>query len=262
MTTLEQARRRRLVLFALGASVLTVAAVVATGDLLSATSADSDLAAALVEASIQQRSPNAVSGVLFDMRATDTLGEALALFAASAGLQLVLRERPEERQRSEPRGSTSGRAVPPTSDAIRAAALALVVPTAVFAIYVTFRGHLSLGGGLQAGGLAVTALALVFLAGRYRAQRRLAPDRYLDVLEAVSLGGYVGVGLVGLAVTGAFLANVLPLGGLGELVSSGSILVLSFLVAIEAAAAVVLVVAEVQEEPLERVSDDAAGDGT
>ncbi|GGI04601.1 hypothetical protein GCM10011354_09910 [Egicoccus halophilus] len=232
--------------------MLALAFVVGLVDLAPATSADSDLAAALVELAVEQRSPNTVSGVLFDLRATDTLGEALALFAASAGLQLVLRELPGEQRRSEPRSGAPGREAPPTSDAVRAAALALVVPTAVFAVYVTFRGHLGLGGGLQAGALAVTALALVFLAGRYRAQRHFAPDRQLDILEAVSLGGYVVVGLAGLVVAGAFLANVLPLGVLGELVSSGTILALSLLVAIEAGAAVLLIVAEVQEEPLER----------
>ncbi|MFA9428772.1 MnhB domain-containing protein [Egicoccus sp. AB-alg2] len=244
--------RRRLLVFAVSGAVLGTALLAGLLDLAPATSAGSDLAGLLVDAAVEQRSPNAVSGVLFDLRATDTLGEALALFAASAGLQLVLRELPGEGRRHEPRRGAPGRSVPATSDAVRAAALALVVPTAVFAVYVTFRGHLSLGGGLQAGALAVTALALVFLAGRYRAQRHFAPDRQLDVLEAVSLGGYVLVGLAGLVVAGAFLTNVLPLGALGELVSSGTILALSFLVAIEAGAAVLLIVAEVQEEPLER----------
>ncbi|MFA9445309.1 MnhB domain-containing protein [Egicoccus sp. AB-alg6-2] len=246
------AARRRLLVFAAASGVLVIAFLVGLADLAPASSAEGDLAAALVDRAVERRSPNTVSGVLFDLRATDTLGEALALFAASAGLQLVLRELPDERRRRTPRRGAPGRDAPPTSDAVRAAALALVVPTAVFAVYATFRGHLSLGGGLQAGALAVTALALVFLAGRYRAQRHFAPDRQLDLLEAVSLGGYVVVGLAGLVVAGAFLANVLPVGSLGVLVSSGTILALSLLVGIEAGAAVLLIVAEVQEEPLER----------
>jgi multicomponent Na+:H+ antiporter subunit B len=221
--------------------------------------ADGPYAAILTELSVQQRSPNVVSGVLFDLRSSDTLGEALALFAASAGLQMVLRGLPGEETRDRPRGSAPGRPAPTTSDAVRATALAFVLPTAAYAVYVTFRGHLGIGGGLQAGAVAVTALALVFLAGRYRDQRGFAPDRPLDLGEAFSLGGYVVVGLAGLLVGASFLENVLPVGALGELVSSGTILALSLLVAIEAGAAVLLIVAELQEEPLERVGGEGEG---
>jgi multicomponent Na+:H+ antiporter subunit B len=235
------------------AAVLGVVLVWGVLGLPSGGPADGPYAGTLVELAIEQRSPNVVSGVLFDLRSSDTLGEALALFAASAGLQMVLRGLPGEQTRSRPRRSAPGRPAPATSDAVRATAMAFVFPTAAYAIYVAFRGHLGIGGGLQAGALAVTALAMVFLAGRYRDQRRFAPDRPLDLGETLSIGGYLVVGLAGLVVGASFLENVFPLGALGDLVSSGTILALSFLVGIEAGAAVLLIVAELQEEPLERV---------
>jgi multicomponent Na+:H+ antiporter subunit B len=68
----------------------------------------------------------------------------------------------------------------------------------------------------------------------------------------VSVGGYTVVGLAGLVLGAAFLENVLPVGVTGALLSGGTIQLLSVLVAIEAAAAVVLVIAEIQEEPLDR----------
>jgi multicomponent Na+:H+ antiporter subunit B len=195
---------------------------------------------------------NAVSAVLFDLRPSDTLGEALALFVASAGLQLVLRGLAGEDHRRLPRVAVPGRSAPVTSDATRTVALGLVMPLAAFAVFVSLRGHLSVGGGLQGGALASSALATLFLAGRYRAQQRIAPEERLDHAEAVSIGGYTVVGLAGLVLGSAFLENVLPTGVAGALLSSGTIQVLSVLVAIEAAAAVVLVLAEIQEEPLER----------
>jgi multicomponent Na+:H+ antiporter subunit B len=221
--------------------------------------ADGPYAALLVDLSVQQRSPNAVSGVLFDLRSSDTLGEALALFAASAALQMVLRGLPGEATRHRPRRAAPGRSAPPTSDAVRATALAFVLPTVAYAVYVAVRGHLGVGGGLQAGAVAVTALAMVFLAGRYRDQRAFAPDRPLDLGEAISMGGYVLLGLAAMVAGASFLGNVLPLGALDELVSSGTILALSLLVTIEAGAAVVLIVAELQEEPLERVGGEGEG---
>jgi multicomponent Na+:H+ antiporter subunit B len=243
----------RIVIFGVGAlllgSMLLVAAVGFPGTLESS----GEYGELLARIGFEERAAvNAVAAVLFDLRPSDTLGEALALFVASAGLQLILRGLRGEHHRSLPRTSVPGREVPATSDAVRALALGLVVPLGAFAVFVSVQGHLTIGGGLQGGALASSALATLFLAGRYRAQRRLAPDDRLDHLEAFSVGGYVVVGLAGLVVGAAFLENVLPTGTVGELVSSGTIQLLSVLVAIEAGAAVVLVLSEIQEEPLER----------
>ena len=199
----------------------------------------------------EARTVNAVAAVLFDLRPSDTLGEALALFAASAGLQLVLRPVPGERRRAVPRTARRDRSPPPTSDAIRAVALGLVAPTAALAVFYSLRGHLSVGGGLQGGLLAAIAFAFVLLAGQYRGQRLLTPETWLDRGEAVSVGGYLLVGIAGLVVGTAFLENVLPVGEFGALLSSGTIVVLSLLVAVEAAAAVLLLFQEVEEESYE-----------
>jgi multicomponent Na+:H+ antiporter subunit B len=214
--------------------------------------ADGSYAQALNRLAVERRALNTVSGVLFDLRALDTLGEALALFAAAAGLQVVLDEHEGEGRAPTPRAGKSDRDAPPTSDAVRTVAIALVPPVAALALIVTLRGHLGVGGGLQGGALGLAALTLVFLAGRYEAQRRLAPDAVLDVEETVGIGGYVALGLLGLGVGGGLLANVFPLGDPGRFFSAGTIAVLSLLIAIEARAALALIISEAQEEPLER----------
>jgi multicomponent Na+:H+ antiporter subunit B len=206
----------------------------------------------LVERSVEQRSPNAVSGVLFDLRALDTLGEALALFAAAAGLQIVLRERPGEGTRDTPREGRPDRRHVQTSALVRACGLAAVPALVGLAVFVTVRGHLTVGGGLQGGALAVAAVAVVLLGGGYGASHELASDDRLDVEEGIGAGGYVAIGLAALALGGAFLANWLPLGELGALLSGGTIVVLSVLVAVEARAALVLIARQLTEEPLER----------
>lgn len=236
-----------------GASCAAVAFVVgsAVGDLASLSGSGTAYAERARDAVAEVGAVNTVTGVLFDLRALDTLGETLALFAAAAGVRLSLRELPGERRRPQPRRDAPGRAAPATSDALRAVPLALVPLVVGFAALLTLRAHLGVGGGLQGGALAVAALVLVFLAGRYRTQRRLAPDPYLEIEEAVGVGGYVVVGLVGLVLGGAWLADVLPAGTPGTLRSGGTLVLLSALVAIESRAALLTVTAETQQEPLE-----------
>jgi multicomponent Na+:H+ antiporter subunit B len=243
---------RRLLVFATGA-LLLASAVGWAGVELSGLDRSPGYGCALTTIAVEERGVrNVVAAVLFDLRPSDTLGEALALFVASAGLQLVLRGMVGERRRDVPRPGVPGRSVPATSDAVRVVALGLVFPLVALALFLSLRGHLSIGGGLQGGAVAASALAALFLAGRYGTQRRFATEQRLDHLEALSIGGYVVVGLVGLVVSAAFLENLLPLGVPGELLSTGTIPVLSLLVAIEAAAAAVLIIEEIQEEPLER----------
>jgi multicomponent Na+:H+ antiporter subunit B len=246
------ATRLRTGVFLAGAVVLGVSLAYGVVGLPAGGTADGVYARTLGELAIDRRALNTVSGVLFDLRSLDTLGEALALFAAAAGLQVVLSEQQGEGRTDVPRAGRPDRSTPPTSDAVRTIALAFVPPVTALALVVTFRGHLGVGGGLQGGSLGLAALALVFLGGRYQAQRRLAPDAVLDVEETVGIGGYVALGLVGLAVGGSLLANVLPLGTPGRLLSAGTIAILSLLIAIEARAALLLIVTEAQEEPLER----------
>jgi multicomponent Na+:H+ antiporter subunit B len=76
--------------------------------------------------------------------------------------------------------------------------------------------------------------------------------------------GFVGLGLAGLAATSAFLANTLPLGHLGALVSGGTVQLLSAAVGVEVASGVTVMLAQFFEQALvisRESGDDGGGSG-
>ena len=77
----------------------------------------------------QTNATGVVSAINFEYRGFDTVGEEFILFAAAAGMSVVLRKLREERE-TEPADEAASRTVPPSSSAVRVAALLLVGPTA------------------------------------------------------------------------------------------------------------------------------------
>jgi multicomponent Na+:H+ antiporter subunit B len=194
------------------------------------------------QVAVEERSSTAVvSAINFDYRGFDTLGEEFILFAAVLVLALILR-----RLRSERRGplTQTERQVHTTSAAIRLAALAMVGPTVLLAVYITAHGHLTPGGGFQGGVIAATALLLVYLGSDYERMRRLRPRPLVETAKAGGALGFVLIGLGGLIAGGAFLENFLPLGEPGELVAAGTIPLLSIAVGLEVSGGFVLLLSE------------------
>jgi multicomponent Na+:H+ antiporter subunit B len=191
-----------------------------------------------------------VSAVNFDYRGFDSLGEEFILFAAVLGLALLLREGRDE-ELGPPHDEAAGRGrVPETSAAVRVTVLALVGPTVLLAIYIVCHGHLTPGGGFQGGVVAATALLLVFLGGEYVRLARVRPLGLVETVKALGAASYVVVGLGGLLVAGAFLENFLPLGTTGELISAGTIPLLSVAVGFEITGGFVLLLSEFLEQTL------------
>jgi multicomponent Na+:H+ antiporter subunit B len=197
---------------------------------------------------VEERSAtDVVTAVNFDYRGFDTLGEEFILFAAALVLVLLLR-----RLREEKAGPLAdhARRVHTTSAAVRLTCVALVGPTVLLAIYITTHGHLTPGGGFQGGVIAATGLLIVYLGSDYPTMRRLRPRRLVATAEGVGAAGFVLIGLAGLIAAGAFLENFLPRGTPGELVSSGTIPLLSFSVGLEVSGAFVLLLSEFLEQLL------------
>jgi multicomponent Na+:H+ antiporter subunit B len=192
---------------------------------------------------------NVVAAVTFDYRGFDTLGEEFILFAAVIGLALLLRAQRDE-QETEAEDEAESRRPPPTSDAVRLLGLGLVGPTVLFGIYVVTHGHLSPGGGFQGGVALASALLLVYLAGRFVTYERLGPESYIEVAEGAAAAAYVGIGLAGLALGGAYLDNFVPLGKIGDLFSAGTIPLINAAVGLEVAAAFVLLCDEFLEQAI------------
>jgi multicomponent Na+:H+ antiporter subunit B len=94
------------------------------------------------------------------------------------------------------------------------------------------------------------ATSNAYLSGEYVTLRRVSPELVTDVAESVGAAGYVAVGLLGVAAGTAFLANVLPLGQPGQLLSAGTIPPINAAVGLEVAGGFVLLLSEFLEQTL------------
>jgi multicomponent Na+:H+ antiporter subunit B len=180
-----------------------------------------------------------VTAVNFDFRGFDTLGEEFIFFAAVLGVALILRPQPGE-QAGHVTDYATGRAVPPTSDAVRVLGLGLTPFTVLFGLYVVAHGHLTQGGGFQGGVILATAVLLVYLAGEFDDLHGLYTERVLERAAALGGGGYIAIGLLGVAAGSTFLDNVLPLGRTGSVFSAGMVPLINVSVGLEVAAGLVL----------------------
>ena len=200
----------------------------------------------------QTHATGVVSAVNFSYRGFDTLGEEFILFAAAAGMSVVLRKLRGEHE-SEPAEEAESRTLPPTSSAMRVAALLMVGPTAVIGWWLASHAQANPSGGFQGGVILASAFILVYLSGEFLAFRRVSPVVLLDAVEAVGAGGFAAIGLAAVVMNLPFLYNYLPLGQFpGAVSSSGTIALISFFVGLEVAAAFVLIVGELLEQTLLR----------
>ena len=190
---------------------------------------------------------NVVSAINFDYRGLDTLGEEYILFAAVAGVALLLRERRGESEQDRPEGELD-RVWQHRSEAVRWSGRWMVGLVNLFGIYVVAHAQLTPGGGFQGGVILGTGSLLVYLAESYRSYRRAAPKPWIDLAGSIGAGGYALVGLLGLVLGGAFLENILPLGKTGSLLSAGTIPIINLFVGLEVTAGFALLFSEFLEE--------------
>ena len=155
---------------------------------------------------------NLITAVLYDYRAFDSLGESTVIFGAVSGIVLIL----------------SRKMLPVSSKGLSfivKRSLGIMTPfIALFGFYVITHGHLTPGGGFQ-GGVILAAISIIFsiVYGSAFDYRRYSPQ----TKTALETGGaltFLGLGLAGIFMEGAFLHN---LGFLtaetGTLISAGSI---------------------------------------
>ena len=198
----------------------------------------------------QTRATGVVSAINFDYRGFDTVGEEFILFAAAAGVSVVLRRLRGEQERSA-LDQAAGRHVPSTSGAVRMVALLFTGPVVVAGWWLASHAQTSPSGGFQGGVVLATAFVLIYLAGEFLVFKRFSPVTLTDVVEAVGAGGFAAVGLSAVLMGLPYLTNFLPLGQVpGAVSSSGTIALISFFVGLEVAAAFILIVGELLEQTL------------
>jgi multicomponent Na+:H+ antiporter subunit B len=197
----------------------------------------------------ERRVANVPTGIVFDLRGFDTLGEELILFAATTGVALLLRE-----TRADARTPTEERT---EDDELRLLGLTLVPPIVLLGLYLVVFGHITPGGGFQGGIVLATAFLLLYVAAGSKALDRLAPSAAADGAEGIGLAAYVVIGLIGLVVAGEYLDNFLPYGSRNMIRSAGTVPLLNLSVGLAVLGAFVLLVRDLlQELLLERRSEE------
>lgn len=239
-------RTARYLLFALGAGCVGALFVLAALHMPHFGSSAHPYRDHAVPAAVQHATANVVSSVNYDQRALDTLGEETILLGSVVGAAVLLRPSKEEHERKDAHGADQGR----TLEATRLAGYVLLPVTLVIGVNVVVHGHLTPGGGFQGGVVLATGLHLLYIAGQYRTLDRLRPTILFEVGEAVGEASFVCLGLAAMATSGAFLANVIHQGTFGNLVSSGTVPLLSIAIGIEVASGVVIVLAAFLEQAL------------
>ena len=198
----------------------------------------------------QTHATGTVSAINFDYRGFDTLGEEFILFTAAVGVSTVLRKLRGERERSAV-DEAADRDVPPTSSAVRMAALLFTGPLVLMGWWLTSHAQTNPSGGFQGGVVLASAFILIYLAGEFLVFKRFSPVDVTDAVEAVGAGGFAAVGVAAMGLGLAYLTNFLDKGQFyGSVSSSGSIALISFFVGLEVAAAFIMIVAEFLEQTL------------
>jgi multicomponent Na+:H+ antiporter subunit B len=198
----------------------------------------------------QRHATDLVTAVNFDYRAFDTLGEEFILFTAVLGVMLLLRHMRGEREPAARRGDLHAGRFAGASDALRGLALTFVTVVLVLGGYVVAHGAITPGGGFQGGVVLASGAFLAFLAGSAVAMRIVAPHRLVEVGEGAGAAGFALLGVGGLIFTGTFLKNFIALGKPGELLSAGTIPLVSIAIGFEVAGAFLLAWTEFLDQAL------------
>jgi multicomponent Na+:H+ antiporter subunit B len=191
-----------------------------------------------------------VTALNFDLRAFDTLGEEFILFAAVAGVALLLRHLRNEDEQLSQRHGLEDHTFAGASDSLRVTSLLLIPMLIALGAYLALHGQLTPGGGFQAGVVLAAGPLAIMLAGRYLALKRIAPVRLLESIESLGAAAYLLIGLGGLIFAGVYMENYLPLGKPGELLSAGMMPLNSLAVGVEVAGAFLLIWTEFLDQAL------------
>ncbi|MDZ7725442.1 MAG: MnhB domain-containing protein [candidate division KSB1 bacterium] len=112
----------------------------------------------------------------------------------------------------------------------------------LYGAYIILHGHLTPGGGFGGGVIIALALLNVMLAYGREFTTRWLNISVLEHGESLSALLFLITGIVGLLVSGAFLANFISKGQLFHLLSAGTLPVLNIIIGFKVALSLFLVV--------------------
>ncbi len=236
--------KTRLWVFAVAAAGLAVGLAVGLGGMHGFGAPASTYARILNSLSVPQRhATDVVSAISFDYRGVDTLFEEFILFAAVAGVSILLRPLADE-SRQLPEDEAPDRRIPPPSPTVGFLAVLVAPLLVVVGLETVTHGQISPGGGFQGGVVLASAVYVIYLATGYLNVERFEPGTLVEAADGIGAGGYVFVGILGLLGGVAYLTNVVGLGRPGNLISGGTLPLLNAVVGLEVAGGFVLLAKE------------------
>lgn len=138
------------------------------------------------------------------------------------------------------------------SKIVKTIAGVFIIPAIVFGAYIVAHGHLTPGGGFQGGAIIATSIALLLIAFGEKAFKKAFGKEFLSALESIALCGFIALAFLGLQ--SSFFKNFLANSGLvfgekvafgvnpGFLNTAGVIPLMNFLVGLEVACALTIIV--------------------
>ena len=112
----------------------------------------------------------------------------------------------------------------------------------LYGFYIILHGHLTPGGGFGGGVIIALAFLNVMLAYGRKFTANWLNINLLHDVEAASAILFLVVGILGISIGGAFLANFITNGKLFHLISAGTILPLNIIIGIKVGTSLFLVV--------------------
>ena len=185
----------------------------------------------------ERHATDAVNAINYDYRAFDTLGEEFILFTAVLGVMMLLRREEGAATRDAGKIEDDFR----LSATVRVTAMPAILLTVVFGFYIGLHGQLTPGGGFQAGVILASVPFLLYVCENTESFKRITSHTTVEVIEALGAGSYALIGVAPLIMGLPFLTNFLPLGTTGDVLSSGTIALISACIGFEVTAAFLLV---------------------
>ena len=180
---------------------------------------------------------NIVTAVLLGYRGIDTLGELSILFAAATAAGLVL---------AGGRGAAASHLSDAPAGFILRTGADLLFPLLLgVGFYIILHGHLTPGGGFQGGVILAAAFFVLVLARPAGGMSHTA----IAVIEGLAGAGFIALGLWSLLADGDFLKPMLGKGVLGELLSAGTLPLLSLAVGLKVGAELAGLMTQLSEQP-------------
>ena len=185
----------------------------------------------LADASWETGSLNAVSGMILDYRAFDTLGESCVLFVATTAVFIMLRRDEDSPEHLPVKHLNTHHE--PVEDPILKQSFTFLIPVIfLFGIYVILNGHLSPGGGFSGGAIIGAGFILYLNAfGLDKTERFINSKTYLAFSVCALL--FYGLAKSYVFYIGAnHIESIIPVLADGSIFASGLILPLNIAVGI------------------------------